>query len=52
VEEREEEREERWAVSLQPAWAQEPRNFVRGACGPYINDEGLNYYTNWLRGRL
>jgi len=29
VEEREEEREEKQAVSLQPAWTQEPKNFVR-----------------------
>jgi len=47
VEERE---EERWATSLQPVWPQEPKNLVRGICGPYINDERLNYYTNWLRG--
>jgi hypothetical protein len=34
-----EEREEKRAVSLQPAWAQEPRNFVRETSGPYINSE-------------
>jgi hypothetical protein len=52
VEEKEEEREERWAASLQPGWAQEPRNHIRGTCGSYINDEGLNYYTSWLRDGL
>jgi hypothetical protein len=29
VEEREEEKEEKWAVSLQPASTQEPRKFVK-----------------------
>ena len=45
-------REERWAVSLQPASTQESRNFVRETGVPCINDEGLNHYTNRLRGRL
>ena len=42
VEEREEEREERWAAGLQPAWAQELKNLVRVTCGSYINNERLN----------
>jgi len=29
VKEREEEREGRWAINLQPAYAQEPRKFMR-----------------------
>jgi len=29
VEEREEEKERKWAVNLQPAYAKEPRKFVR-----------------------
>ena len=28
MEEREEEKEERWAASLQPVWTQEPKNLV------------------------
>jgi len=52
VEERGKKREERWAVSLQPALTQEPRNLVRETSVPCINDEGLNHYTNRLRGRL
>ena len=52
VDEREEERVERWAASLQPVWAQELRNLVRVICGSYINDEGLNYYTSRLKVRL
>jgi hypothetical protein len=39
--EREEEREEKRVVSLQPAWAQGPRNFVREVSGPCINSEEL-----------
>jgi hypothetical protein len=35
------EREEKRDVSLQPAWAQEPRNSVRETSGPYINNEEL-----------
>ena len=46
MEEREEEKKDRWAVILQPAWAQEPRNLMRVTCGPYINDGRLNYYTS------
>ena len=41
VEERIEEREEKRAVSLQPAWVQEPRKFVREISGPCINCEEL-----------
>jgi hypothetical protein len=52
MEEKEKERDERWAANLQPAWTQKPRHFVRGTCEPYFNDEELNYYTSWLRGRL
>jgi len=37
VEERREEREEKRAVSLQPAWAQQPRKSVRETIGPCIN---------------
>jgi hypothetical protein len=40
-EERGERREEKWAVSLQLAWAQESRNSVRETSGPCINSEEL-----------
>ena len=43
---REEEKEERWAANLQPAWAQEPKNLMRVICESYINDGRLNYYTS------
>jgi hypothetical protein len=36
VEERREEREEKRAVNLQPAWTQEPRNSVRKISGPVL----------------
>ena len=49
---RREEREEKWAVSLQPTSIQELRNLVRETGGPCINDEELNHYTSRLRGRL
>jgi hypothetical protein len=52
VEERREERKERWAVSLQPAWAQETKIYVREINESYLKCERLNHYTNWLRGRL
>jgi len=52
VEERGEEREGKWAVSLQAASTQEPRNLVRETGGLCINDERLNHYTSRLRGRL
>ena len=42
----------KWAVSLQPASTQEPKNLVRETRGPCINDEELNHYTSRLRGRL
>ena len=48
MEEREEEREEMWAVSLQPAEAQEPRNFVREKGGSYSLQLAVNYYMNGL----
>ena len=38
VQERREERKERWAVSLKPAYAQEQKKIVRGTSGPCIND--------------
>ena len=41
VEERREEREEKRAVSLQPAWAQELKKYVRETGGSYINCEEL-----------
>jgi hypothetical protein len=41
VEERREEREEKQAVSLQPAWAEELRKSMRETCGLYINCEEL-----------
>jgi len=41
VEERREEREEKWAISLQPAWAQELRKSVREIGGSCINCEEL-----------
>ena len=44
--------ERKWVVSLQSASTQEPRNLVRETGGLCINDEGLNHYTNRLRGRL
>ena len=37
----EERREEKWDVSLQPVWAQEPRKSVREIDGPCINCEEL-----------
>ena len=46
MEERKDEREERWVAILQSAWTQESRNFVTTIRGPHINDEGLNYYTS------
>ena len=52
MEERGEEREEKWSVSLQPVSTQEPKNLVRETGEPCINDEGLNHYTSRLRGRL
>jgi len=39
MEERGEEREEKRAVSLQPASTQEPRKLVRETSEPYINDD-------------
>jgi hypothetical protein len=36
---REERREKKQAVSLQPAWTQKPINFVREISGPYINNK-------------
>jgi len=45
VEKREEEREGKQAVSLQPAQAQEPINFVRETSGLYINGGELNHYS-------
>ena len=41
MEERWKEREEKRAVSLQPAWTQEPRNSVRETSGPCINSEDV-----------
>ena len=41
VEERREEREAKRAVSLQPAWAQKPKKYVRDTSRPYINYEEL-----------
>ena len=41
VEERREEGEEKRAVTLQPAWAQELKKFVRETCMPCINCEEL-----------
>jgi hypothetical protein len=38
----EREREEKWAVRLQPAWTQEPINSVRHISEPYINNEDRN----------
>ena len=52
MEEREEERDEKWTVSFQPVWAPEPRNFVRETGGPYINGGELNHYTSRLRDEL
>ena len=49
---REKKREKKGTVSLQPVWAQEPRNFVRETCGPYIYGEELNHYTSKLRSEL
>jgi len=49
MEEREEEKEGRWTVRLQPAYAQELRKFVREASGSCINSEGLNHYINELK---
>ena len=45
-------REKKWTISLQSASTQELRNLVRETGGPCINDEGINHYTNRLRGRL
>jgi hypothetical protein len=39
VEERRKEREEKRAIHLQLAWAQEPRNSTKETSGPYINYE-------------
>jgi hypothetical protein len=36
LEEREEEREEEWALMQEPALTHAPRHFVRMACGPSI----------------
>ena len=52
MEEKGEERWGKWAVRLQPASTQEPKNLVRETRGPCINDEKLNHYTSRLRGRL
>ena len=49
MEKREEKKKERWAASLQPAYAQELGKFVREIGGPFINSEELNYYMNWFR---
>ena len=49
MEEREGKRERRWAVSLQPIYAQEPRKIVRVISGSCINSGELNYYINGLR---
>jgi hypothetical protein len=46
MEERKKERGEKRGVSLQPACAQEPRNFIRQTYGPYINGEELT--TIWV----
>ena len=52
MEGREDEREERWAASLQLVSTQEPRKLVRETDVPYINDDRLNYHTSGLRSRL
>ena len=52
VEEREEERERKWAISLQPTLTQESRNLVRQISGPCINGGELNHYTNGLKNEL
>ena len=52
LEEKGEDRGGKWAVSLQPASTQEPKNLVRETREPCINDEELNHYTSRLRGRL
>ena len=49
VEERREEREGRWTVSLQSAYAPELKKLMREISGSYINSEGLNHYINELR---
>jgi hypothetical protein len=43
---RREEREERWVVSLQSAWAQEQKIYVREINEPYLKCERLNHYTS------
>ena len=52
MEEREEEREEKYAVSLKPASTQEPRHFVRYISGPCIYGGELNYYISGLKDEL
>ena len=52
MEGREDEREERWAASLQLVSTQEPRKLVRETDVPHINDDRLNYHTSGLRSRL
>jgi hypothetical protein len=52
VEESREERDERLAVSFQPAWAQEPKISTRETNKSYLKCEGLNHYTSRLRGGL
>jgi hypothetical protein len=47
-----EERDERLAVSFQPAWAQEPKISTRATNTSYLKCEGLNHYTSRLRGGL
>jgi hypothetical protein len=44
VEEREEEREKKHAISLQPVYAQKSRNFVREDNGLCINSGELTTY--------
>ena len=48
----EERREEKWDVSLQPVWAQEPRKSVRETSGLCINGGELNHYISRLRDEL
>ena len=52
MEEREEDREGKQYVNLQPAQAHKLRNFVREIIGSCINSGELNYYTNSLRDEL
>ena len=49
MQERGEEREERWAVSLQPAYVQKSKKNVKEIGESYINSEGLDHYINRLR---